>query len=597
LVTSQAPLHVLAERVFKLGPLAVPEADTTLVDALRYGAVALFAERARAADRHFVVDDNNLATVKEICRSLDGLALAIELAAARLPLLGVKALAQKLDERLRLLVGGSTRAAPTRQQTLRAALDWSHGLLTAAEGAVFRRLGVFVGGFTLTLAAKVAGEVAGDVANEDEMDEWDVIDILGTLVDRCLVAVDAGQSPRYRLLESARAYALERLDKAAELELIRRRHAQALCALAEQAEQSLWTTAEVSWLAQYAPELGNLRAAVDWATRHEPGMAVALLGASYPLFACLGLTHESRERSAPLVGRCDELQLPGAIAARFLRACSLQVYDLSVPAHHGFALRAVQGFRKAGDARGLYEALHVQTIAFQTFFADAQAALHEMESIEQPHWPRTVRALACIARSRVASAEGRMDANRAQLEAALDLLAGSGADRLSIVVLANLANHVLLMGPLHEAVQRGEELVALLRRMRRVAALPLALCNLANAHLQQNATAAARRVLGDAFASMREQQWLMLRGFGDVYALLAACEGRFSDAARLLGWADEARKLRGERQRNEARCRAEAGRRVAAVVGATELHSLMADGVGMDEDQVCHTTLRDLAPV
>ena len=478
LVTSQAPLRVLAERVFRLGPLAVPEAGTLLNEALCHGAVALFAERGRAADRHFVVDQDNLDSVIEICRNLDGLALAIELAAARLPLLGVAGLARKLDERLRLLGGGS-RAAPTRQQTLRTALDWSHGLLSATERGVLRRLAVFVGGFSLELAAAVAGD--------STLDEWDVIDTLGTLVDRSLVAVDVGEPPRYRLLESTRAYALERLEAAAEMALTKRRHALALCARVERAAHSLWTTAELPWLAQHMPELDNLRAAIDWSTREEPALAVALLGASFPLFACLALVHESRERSGPLADRLTELSLPAPIAARFLRTRSLQMRDVSVSAQHDFAMQAVQGFRACGDLRGLYETLFVLATSFQSFHADSQSALAEMEVIEHPDWPRTLRALACIARSRVAYADGRMDDNRAALEAALALLEGSGADRLTILVLADLADHVLLTGPMAEAVMRGQELVALLRRMRRNAFLPLALCNLANAHLQQGA--------------------------------------------------------------------------------------------------------------
>jgi hypothetical protein len=204
---------------------------------------------------------------------------------------------------------------------------------------------------------------------------------------------------------------------------------------------------------------------------------VALLGVSFPLFACLGLTYESRARSAPLVDSLDELCLSGAvaapIAARFLRACSWQMHDISVPVHHDFALRAVQAFRTCGDVRGLYETLYVQAIPFQTFLADAQSALADMQAIERPEWPRTVRALACIARSRVANGEMKLDANRAALEAALALLAGSGADRLIIVALANLADHVLLMGLTHEAVRHAEELVALLRRMRRGGCWPM----------------------------------------------------------------------------------------------------------------------------
>ena len=228
LVTSQAALKVDAERVFRLGALAIPDVGTSAAEAMHCGAVAVFVDQAQAADRRFELDANNVATVIALCRQLDGLALALKLAAARLPLLGLHGLEARLAERFKLLGGGS-RSAPTRQQTLRAALDWSHGLLTAHEQIVFRRLGVFVGGFTL--------ELAGAVARDDSMDEWAVIDTLAALVERSLVMADGGDPPRYRLLESAREYALLRLAESAELPDMQRRHAQATLALFEQADR------------------------------------------------------------------------------------------------------------------------------------------------------------------------------------------------------------------------------------------------------------------------------------------------------------------------------------------------------------------------
>ena len=143
----------------------------------------------------------------DLCVHLDGVALAIKLAAARLPLFGLKGLQARLSERFRLL-GQGPRSAPSRQQTLRAALDWSHALLSPQEQTVFRRLGVFASGFALDLAAKTACD--------DTLDEWAVIEALGALVDRSLVMLDAKADARYRLLESAREYALGKLDEAGE---------------------------------------------------------------------------------------------------------------------------------------------------------------------------------------------------------------------------------------------------------------------------------------------------------------------------------------------------------------------------------------------
>lgn len=229
LVTSQAPLGLVdAEQVYRLGPLAVPDATLGLGEAQHFGAVALFAERARAADRRFVLSAQNVGTVARVCAQLDGMALAIELAASRVPLLGVDGLASALGERLRVL-RTARRDAPPRQQTLHAALDWSYGLLGPQEQAVFRQLGVFAGGFSLEMARHVADAAS---ASPEAPGAWAAVDALGVLVDRSLVSADlhhdSAAAPRYRLLESPRAFALERLAAAGEIVACQRRHAMAV---------------------------------------------------------------------------------------------------------------------------------------------------------------------------------------------------------------------------------------------------------------------------------------------------------------------------------------------------------------------------------
>ncbi len=167
-----------------------------------FGAVALFVERARAADRRFALDDGNAAGVVEICRRLDGIPLALEMAAARLPLLGVEGLRARLDARLQLLSVGP-RVTEGRHRTLRDTAAWSYGLLDAADQRVFRRLSAFAGSFSLDAAIAVAGGAAAS--------DWDIVDTLGRLVDKSLVTVEGGEQPRYRLLETLRLYAAERL--------------------------------------------------------------------------------------------------------------------------------------------------------------------------------------------------------------------------------------------------------------------------------------------------------------------------------------------------------------------------------------------------
>ncbi len=234
LVTSQAALNLGGERLFRLGALAAPDLGASVEEALGYGAVALFVDQAQAADRHFQLTPDNLPAVVDLCVHLDGVALAIKLAAARLPLFGLQGLQARLSERFRLL-GQGPRSAPSRQQTLRAALDWSHGLLSVHEQTVFRRLGVFASAFALDLAAKTACD--------DTHDEWAVIEALGVLVDRSLVMLDAQGDARYRLLESAREYALGKLDEAGERRAVNERAARVMrqhfAALAEAEPQML----------------------------------------------------------------------------------------------------------------------------------------------------------------------------------------------------------------------------------------------------------------------------------------------------------------------------------------------------------------------
>ncbi len=256
LTTSRAPLHVRGETEFRLEPLALPDPQiATDPEALgEFEAVRLFVERASLVDPHFKLTDANMAAVADICRRLDGLPLAIELAAARLRVLTPEAVLRRLDDRLRLLTGGA-RDAPERQQTLRATIDWSHDLLDAPAQVLLRRLGVFRGGWTLDAAEVVA-------------DAPDAMDNLETLVDHGLVRRDdaAGASePRFQMLETIREYALERLRRAGELTALRDAHLMWFREFAESEDGVL------------EREHDNLRAALSWAaeTDAERGLCIA----------------------------------------------------------------------------------------------------------------------------------------------------------------------------------------------------------------------------------------------------------------------------------------------------------------------------------
>ena len=278
------------------------------------GAVALFVARAQAADRRFELCAENQTVVADICRRLDGIPLAIELAAARVPLLGIEGLRDKLDQRFHVLTGGR-RTSLRRHQTLRAALEWSHQLLAPAEQVVLRRLSVFAGGFTLEAAQQVAEDEQG-------IDRWDVLEHLGALVEKSLVVAEGDVIPRYRMLETTRLFALERLIESGESEHARRRHRDHYLALAEDCERSLLFGETRRHVARLDVERDNLLLALAWAPRTEdagPGLRLAAAMNNYWFMRAMPargaeVTRAALERpgaEVPSVERCRALVTAG----------------------------------------------------------------------------------------------------------------------------------------------------------------------------------------------------------------------------------------------------------------------------------------------
>jgi predicted ATPase len=268
LVTSRAVLHLSWESIFEVQPLAVPDSGSSIdLQALsRYEGVALFVERARAADPAFAVTGQDASAVAEICSRLDGLPLAIELAAARLRVLPPQALLGRLSNRLTFLTGGA-RDRPTRQQTLRAAIDWSYSLLDESEQRLFARLAVFAGGCTLD-AAEVVGTLVTDARGGDVAS---VLDCAASLIDKSLLRRSysaASPEPQLRMLETIREYALERLTGSGEEAIIRRQHAVYFLSLAEQAATEFKGPHRTAWLNRLEDSHDNLRAALRWAKEH-----------------------------------------------------------------------------------------------------------------------------------------------------------------------------------------------------------------------------------------------------------------------------------------------------------------------------------------
>jgi predicted ATPase/DNA-binding winged helix-turn-helix (wHTH) protein len=292
LATSREPLESEGEWVYPVPPLAVPaENFEKEEDLLSFGAVHLFLERARAANPRFTPNQRLLEGIAAICRRLDGMPLAIEMAAARTSTLAIDEIAVRLADRFQLLTARRRTASP-RHQTLHAAFDWSHELLTVIERVILRRLGVFAGYFSLDAASSIA-------ASPPEIAPWGVVEALSSLVAKSLVVAEpAGAAVRFRLLDTTRAYALERLEESGEREALARRHAEYGRSRFEQAEAELEMRPASDWLAENEGAIENLRAALDWAfsPSGDPSIGVALTVAAVPLWMQLSLVEECRRR-------------------------------------------------------------------------------------------------------------------------------------------------------------------------------------------------------------------------------------------------------------------------------------------------------------
>ena len=461
LLTSQESLKCEDERVYRLGSLEVPAHDGA-AQARACGAVALFVERARAADPRFDWSEHNAQDVVEICRRLDGIPLAIELAAARVPLLGVQGLHARLDRMFDVLTGAS-RMKLRRHQTLRAALEWSVGLLSADERAVLRRLGVFVGGFTL--------ELAQQVASDHDMDEWRVLDILGALIDRSLVIAEASRQGdmqlRYRLLEPTRAFALEQQAAAGESAAWLRRHAEALRDWLRPIEAARWTLPP-SRRKALALELGNLRAAVDWTegASGDTALTYDLLAKGWLVWQVSGAINEGLQRMRRLWP--PPATLTPEIRAGFGFAMSRCAGE-SAPDEVVAALRSsVALYREAGETERLGEALIA--LAFQGVLRndqpDTQASLDEGRRLVGGNAPP--RKLAWLAAAEGSWAWRREDYAQALLaiERQADVFRAAGLEEGVQLAINNRCGILIDSADYTQAVALAQDSALRLRRLK-----------------------------------------------------------------------------------------------------------------------------------
>jgi predicted ATPase/class 3 adenylate cyclase len=581
LVTSQVALRVEHERVFRLGALAIPEVGTSAEAAKDYGAVALFVDRAQAVDQRFRLTNANVDTVIELCRHLDGMALAIRLAAGRLPLLGLQGLKQRLSERLKLLVG-TGRGAPTRQQTLRAALDWSYSLLSEAEQATFRQLGVFAGacGFNLELARAMA-----DSAGQDE---WDVIEHISTLLDRSLVVDDGADPPRYRLLESAREYALQQLAEANELQAAHERFARAMISVLQRFDQGMWTTPDVPLLNAFGRELDNVRAAIVWSLQHARQLALELVGES-TFFYMLHHLHPELRRYAeaiePAVSSASD-----AIAAKYWLArgsAEVQVGFRSMRA----AERAAGLFRALGDERGVAVSLCLLGLAQD--YSDSQWSMvqAEMDSLAPEVWqlPR-VKVRRFFADAAIYNTNERFDEALEAAEAGIALARSNGFLNHAAYLTYFASFDELGLGRLEDAERRCCEEIAHERRWRGDPLEVILGCH-ATVLARQGRSAEARVALQEFFEASRRSGWALFGLYGHTCVEFVLHEHRYRDAARLLGYARAAWGRGVTPGRESERLLA----MLQSEIDATSLERLLVEGKELEQEAVCALTL-EIAP-
>jgi non-specific serine/threonine protein kinase len=323
LATSREPLGVAGEISWPVPPLSLPDPNgrQNAEDLLRFAAVLLFVERARAASPGFTLMEENASAVAALCARLDGMPLAIELAASRLRVLSPRQILERLDDRFRLLRGGRTTVP--RHKTLEATVDWSHDLLSSAEKILFRRLSVFAGGWTLAAAEEVC---EGDGVAEDE-----ILELLSSLVDKSLVLASHGEGggeARHRMLQSIRQYAAERLRGSGEAEAVGRRHAEFFLSLAESAEPAMAGPEQAAWMERLEQEHDNLRAALGWfEAEGEAERGMRLAAAPLRFWWLHGHLNEGRTHLETL------LDLPGAQARDEVRAKALHTLGILIFRH------------------------------------------------------------------------------------------------------------------------------------------------------------------------------------------------------------------------------------------------------------------------
>ncbi|WP_076997322.1 winged helix-turn-helix domain-containing protein [Variovorax sp. KK3] len=578
LVTSQAPLKVEQERVYRLGGLALPLPGDSAASARQAPAVAMFLDHAKAADERFQLADGDVETAASICARLDAMPLAIRLAASRVRLLGLRGLESRLAQRLAIL-SGSGRDTPDRQRTLRAALDWSVGLLSAPEARVFRLLGVFVGGFTLDLAQALCDELPGDGVA--------VLDVVQSLADRSLLNGDSSDPPRWRMPESAREYAIGLLGGDGTRIEAARAHAHALVAAFERAEPMQAEMTDAEWLALWSPELDNLRAALDWAQANDIAFAVRAIAASTALFSMLALSQELRRRARDLDAASAEVD--PLVAGRYWFARAHLQMNFGDEVMHSCAARAESYFRGLNEPMWLYQALCLRAMASSDAVDSVDAMVREIDAIEQQDWPARWRLPRFMLGFGVATKRRRHVDALASAERGLQLARSCGAMAWAGHFMNQIAVAQLGLHRYDDALRTCSDGLSE-ADIQSPGAIVVLSGTMANCLLKLDRLPEARQALARLFKFCRTIEWRSFEFFSHVYYTLAFKERRLRAAALLLGYATAAQN-RSWRGFDLAAYRERHCAQLVERLGDEALQTLLAQGAKLAPAEVCVLTL------
>ena len=588
LATSRQALDISGERVLRIPSLDVPHkiADLTATAIMEFGAVALFVDRAVFVDRSFALTDNTAPIVADICRRLDGIPLAIELAAARVKVLSIPNLAQRLNERFKILTGGSRSALP-RQKTLSALIDWSYDLLTPQEQMLFSRVGIFAGGFSL--------DAATAVCSGDGLDEIDILDLLSSLTDKSLVVADTtGAQERYHLLESTRAYALEKLTAAGAREQLARRYAEYFRDQAQAADEH-WTTGTPTLALQTAEaELDNYRAVLEWALKdgHDLALGGAVAGALTALWWNGGLMVEGRYWIGLAQAGLDESMQP-QVAARLWRALG---YLSSGKRKYDCAQRSLALFKSVGDERG--QAWALSNLAF---------SLYQMGQLEEAG-DANARALAMtralgikrgVANSLNVQAtiqmhSGDLSGAREAFSQALAAYKALGDEAGTAIVLGNLAELEFAAGQVEQAVRLAGEALEIDARGKNTTNLAISYNNLAAYRIALGDVDGAREAAREGLHLARQVQRPLGIAIGLQHiALLSALRGELNDTARLIGYVNaQYTELGQEREATEKWGYDKLMTALREQLSEADIERLAAAGAAWSEDQAVEEALK-----